>query len=165
MKALRTTIIVLIDDDQTNTAINISLLKSLPIVQEIIFCKNEMETLNFIDKLKKEDNQDYDINLLNLKKRISDKYNFLDVFNNLNNLKECNCKFIIISTPEFSEDLLKVGIPGLNPSGNSPSINPIIIPDYFKEDVSNTTLSGLEMVKKTIDEGNDESSQSTAGKI
>lgn len=106
-------IVVIVDNDLSSRTINLSLLRSLSIVQEVVECDNSREVFSCIEKY----NLKYstpDILLINLKRQSSMERNFLDFYKAMTKPQEILYRFIVLSTPDFFEDMFKLGVPNFN---------------------------------------------------
>ncbi len=161
MNAKNPKFLVLVDDDHINKIINLSIIKSLSIVQETVVCQNGMEAWNYILQYINVDVKSPEIILIDLKKSTSRQNSFLDVFNFLNKSKENSERFVVLYTPHFFEDLQLLGLKGFNLVEKSYKFKNNIIPEFYDENLISITFPGYEIIGKPLkDLENDETTTS-----
>lgn len=141
-------IVVIVDNDPSSRAINISLLKSLPIVQEVVECSNSKDTFSCIVKNNAEGHNP-DILLLDLKTRKFDEKNFISFYKTIIKPQKLFKKYLVIYTPDFSEDNLKIGIPGFTVIEKQILIEENPVPEYFEDDIYKLKLPGFKLLNIT----------------
>ncbi|CAN5168417.1 hypothetical protein BH23BAC1_BH23BAC1_22880 [soil metagenome] len=92
--------ILLVDDNSIQNYLNIRLLNSLNIAQQIRVCLNGREALEFISDFYKENQKAPDLILLDLYMPEINGIDFLKAFNALPNVKKGSTKIIFFPLPQ-----------------------------------------------------------------
>ncbi|MDQ3535065.1 MAG: response regulator [Bacteroidota bacterium] len=100
--------ILLIDDDPINNFLNLRLLDSLNLADEVKVCLNGMEALEFLNGLQTKNNHYPDLILLDINMPVLDGFEFLKAFNDLEMPEKDSVKIVMLTTSSALSDLNKI---------------------------------------------------------
>lgn len=105
MSSEKINFILLVDDDPINNYLNLRLLDSLNVADEVKVCINGMEALEFLKSLY---DQSPDLILLDINMPVLDGFEFLKAFDDLKITQKDNIKIVMLTTSSAMSDLEKI---------------------------------------------------------
>lgn len=105
MSSEKINFILLVDDDPINNYLNLRLLDSLHVADEVKVCINGMEALEFLKSLS---DQSPDLILLDVNMPVLDGFEFLNAFDDLKITQKDNIKIVMLTTSSAMSDLEKI---------------------------------------------------------
>lgn len=100
--------ILLVDDDPINNFLNLRLLDSLNIADEVKVCMNGLEALEFLNELKNTCDHFPDLILLDINMPVLDGFEFLKAFQQLQLDEKDSVKIVMLTTSSAKSDLNKI---------------------------------------------------------
>jgi len=108
MASAKVNFILLIDDDPINNFLNVRLLDSLSVADEVKVCMNGLEALEFLNRLSQQNDHFPDLILLDINMPVLDGFEFLKAFNELEISKHDAIKIVMLTTSSALSDIKKI---------------------------------------------------------